>query len=151
MADRVIGGQRVRARPRLRATAQEHGWEISDGMSVDTYRKGERHIVVAFTSADDVSIAEIQQGAGNPYTRMHGRARAGRIAEMLELTERFEVRRDGKTQASFETGDQREGSNWAFEWIMDHQGQSISWAVQYEGWSVVHVLADGTEIPVLPS
>jgi hypothetical protein len=60
-------------------------------------------------------------------------------------TTAVEVRRDGERKARFETGDPRADSNAAFEYILHHQGQSVSWAVRYEGWSIVEIAPDGTE------
>lgn len=56
-----------------------------------------------------------------------------------------EVRRDGKCQKRFETGDLTADSDSAFEYILKHQGQSVDRACRYEGWAIVTVEPDGTE------
>lgn len=59
----------------------------------------------------------------------------------------IEVRRDGVLQPGgrFGTGDLTADSNAAFEYILRHQGQSVDWAIHYEGWSIVTIAPDGTE------
>lgn len=58
---------------------------------------------------------------------------------------RVEVRHDRYGfQESFATGDQRADLNAAFEYILRHQGQSVSYATRYGGWDIVAVAADGT-------
>jgi hypothetical protein len=56
-----------------------------------------------------------------------------------------EARHDGKLQKRFETGVLVADSNSAFEYIHEHQGQSVDWACRYEGWAIVTVAPDGTE------
>ena len=58
-----------------------------------------------------------------------------------------EVRRDGEMKARFETGDLTADHNAAFKYIMKHQGMSVSWAMRYEGWSIVEIAPGGTETP----
>lgn len=47
-----------------------------------------------------------------------------------------EVRRDGKVRRSFDTGDPVKDQNAAFEWLLKAQGQSVDWALRYEGWEI---------------
>lgn len=49
------------------------------------------------------------------------------------------ITRDGKPVA--EVAD----SNAAFKWLLQHQGQSVDWAMKYEGYRVLG--EDGEELP----
>jgi hypothetical protein len=53
-----------------------------------------------------------------------------------------QVRRDGRVLETFH-GDTAEKD--AFRWVMNHQSMSVSWAIRFEGYSIVTVNADGTE------
>jgi hypothetical protein len=46
-----------------------------------------------------------------------------------------EVRRDGEVRKTYDSGNQAEDENSAFHWLLKHQGQSVEWALRYEGWS----------------
>ena len=50
-----------------------------------------------------------------------------------------EVRRDGKVQETFSTGDLTADQNAAWRYILKSQGMSVDWAMRYEGWSVDEV------------
>ena len=40
---------------------------------------------------------------------------------------------DNKLEKTFEN---QENDFNAFKWMLNHQGQSIDWAIKYEGWKV---------------
>jgi hypothetical protein len=50
-----------------------------------------------------------------------------------------DVRRDGKTQKTYDSGNQTEDENSAFHWLLKHQGQSVEWALKYEGWEFAEI------------
>jgi len=47
------------------------------------------------------------------------------------------VKRDGETRKMFDSGNQAADENAAFSWLLGAQGQSVEWAIRYEGWAIV--------------
>lgn len=58
---------------------------------------------------------------------------------------RVEVQRDGKTRATYTEGSETDMHNAAWAYILKHQGQSVDWAMRYEGYAIVEFCDEGEE------